>query len=43
MVGQFTFGDLTAAECLRSIRLFAEAVMPALRSGAVREATAFAT
>jgi alkanesulfonate monooxygenase SsuD/methylene tetrahydromethanopterin reductase-like flavin-dependent oxidoreductase (luciferase family) len=32
MVGQFTFGDLTAAECLRSIGLFADEVMPALRA-----------
>ena len=31
MVGQFTFGDLTSAECLRSIGLFADEVMPALR------------
>ena len=35
MVGQFTFGDLTLAECLRSIDLFAEHVMPALRAKAV--------
>ena len=32
MVGQFTFGDLTLAECLRSIGLFADEVMPALRA-----------
>ena len=32
MVGQFSFGDLTAAECLRSISLFADEVMPALRT-----------
>ena len=31
MVGQFTFGDLTSAESLRSIGLFADEVMPALR------------
>jgi alkanesulfonate monooxygenase SsuD/methylene tetrahydromethanopterin reductase-like flavin-dependent oxidoreductase (luciferase family) len=38
MVGQFAFGDLTAAECLRSISLFAGEVMPALRTGATSEA-----
>ncbi len=32
VVGQFAFGDLTREECLRSIALFAEAVMPALRA-----------
>jgi hypothetical protein len=32
MVGQFTFGDLTREECLRSISLFADEVMPALRA-----------
>jgi alkanesulfonate monooxygenase SsuD/methylene tetrahydromethanopterin reductase-like flavin-dependent oxidoreductase (luciferase family) len=31
LVGQFAFGDLTRAECLRSIALFAEHVMPKLR------------
>jgi alkanesulfonate monooxygenase SsuD/methylene tetrahydromethanopterin reductase-like flavin-dependent oxidoreductase (luciferase family) len=31
IVGQFAFGDLTLAECRRSISLFADAVMPALR------------
>jgi hypothetical protein len=31
VVGQFAFGDLTRAECLRSIALFAEEVMPQLR------------
>jgi alkanesulfonate monooxygenase SsuD/methylene tetrahydromethanopterin reductase-like flavin-dependent oxidoreductase (luciferase family) len=34
MVGQFTFGDLTLAEGLRSIGLFADEVMPALRAQA---------
>jgi alkanesulfonate monooxygenase SsuD/methylene tetrahydromethanopterin reductase-like flavin-dependent oxidoreductase (luciferase family) len=33
-VGQFAFGDLTPAECRRSVELFARAVMPALRQGA---------
>ena len=32
MVGQFTFGDLTREECQRSIGLFADKVMPALRA-----------
>ncbi|MPZ59001.1 MAG: LLM class flavin-dependent oxidoreductase [Rhizobiales bacterium] len=31
IVGQFAFGDLTLNECRRSITLFAEQVMPALR------------
>jgi alkanesulfonate monooxygenase SsuD/methylene tetrahydromethanopterin reductase-like flavin-dependent oxidoreductase (luciferase family) len=31
IVGQFAFGDLTLAECQRSIKLFADEVMPALR------------
>jgi alkanesulfonate monooxygenase SsuD/methylene tetrahydromethanopterin reductase-like flavin-dependent oxidoreductase (luciferase family) len=31
MVGQFAFGDLTFDECRRSITLFADEVMPALR------------
>lgn len=31
LVGQFAFGDLTLAECLRSVGLFTEHVMPALR------------
>jgi alkanesulfonate monooxygenase SsuD/methylene tetrahydromethanopterin reductase-like flavin-dependent oxidoreductase (luciferase family) len=35
MVGQFAFGDLTLQECLRSIALFADEVMPALRARAV--------
>ena len=30
-VGQFSFGDLTLKETLRSIELFAGEVMPALR------------
>jgi hypothetical protein len=32
MVGQFAFGDLTLAESLRSIGLFASDVMPVLRA-----------
>jgi alkanesulfonate monooxygenase SsuD/methylene tetrahydromethanopterin reductase-like flavin-dependent oxidoreductase (luciferase family) len=32
MVGQFAFGDLTRDECLRSIKLFADEVMLALRA-----------
>jgi hypothetical protein len=32
MVGQFTFGDMTLAESLHSIGLFASKVMPALRN-----------
>src|SRR6204780_4403542 len=32
IVGQFVFGDLTRDECLRSIKLFADEVMPALRA-----------
>ncbi len=43
MVGQFAFGDLTLAEGLRSIGLFAEHVMPALRAGAPVGARAFAS
>jgi alkanesulfonate monooxygenase SsuD/methylene tetrahydromethanopterin reductase-like flavin-dependent oxidoreductase (luciferase family) len=31
VVGQFAFGDMTTAEALRSIDLFAHEVMPALR------------
>jgi len=31
VVGQFAFGDLTLSECLHSIRLFADTVIPALR------------
>jgi alkanesulfonate monooxygenase SsuD/methylene tetrahydromethanopterin reductase-like flavin-dependent oxidoreductase (luciferase family) len=31
IVGQFAFGDVSLAECQRSISLFAEKVMPALR------------
>ncbi len=33
VVGQFLFGDLTLAEMLRSVDLFASRVMPALRKG----------
>jgi alkanesulfonate monooxygenase SsuD/methylene tetrahydromethanopterin reductase-like flavin-dependent oxidoreductase (luciferase family) len=32
VVGQFAFGDLTLAECLQSVELFASEVMPALRT-----------
>jgi alkanesulfonate monooxygenase SsuD/methylene tetrahydromethanopterin reductase-like flavin-dependent oxidoreductase (luciferase family) len=32
LVGQFVFGDMSLAETLRSIELFAEQVMPVLRS-----------
>ena len=32
VVGQFAFGDLTRAECLQSIGLFAGEVMPAMRA-----------
>ena len=32
VVGQFAFGDLTRAEALRSVALFASHVMPALRA-----------
>ena len=39
MVGQFTFGDLTLAEGLRSIGLFADEVMPALRAKATAAGT----
>jgi hypothetical protein len=35
MVGQFAFGDLTLAESLRSIGLFASDVMPVLRNKVV--------
>jgi alkanesulfonate monooxygenase SsuD/methylene tetrahydromethanopterin reductase-like flavin-dependent oxidoreductase (luciferase family) len=38
VVGQFAFGNLTPAEFTRSVELFAEHVMPALRQS--REATA---
>jgi alkanesulfonate monooxygenase SsuD/methylene tetrahydromethanopterin reductase-like flavin-dependent oxidoreductase (luciferase family) len=31
LVGQFAFGDLSFAECLRSVELFTREVMPALR------------
>jgi len=31
VVGQFAFGDLSLPEALRSVSLFADAVMPALR------------
>jgi alkanesulfonate monooxygenase SsuD/methylene tetrahydromethanopterin reductase-like flavin-dependent oxidoreductase (luciferase family) len=34
VVGQFAFGDLTLAECLQSITLFAGEVMPAVRAKA---------
>jgi alkanesulfonate monooxygenase SsuD/methylene tetrahydromethanopterin reductase-like flavin-dependent oxidoreductase (luciferase family) len=34
IVGQFAFGDLSLEECRRSITLFAEQVMPALRAQA---------
>jgi len=34
VVGQFAFGDLTRDECLHSIGLFADQVMPALRASA---------
>jgi alkanesulfonate monooxygenase SsuD/methylene tetrahydromethanopterin reductase-like flavin-dependent oxidoreductase (luciferase family) len=34
LVGQFCFGDLTLAEMLRSVELFATHVMPALQKGA---------
>jgi len=32
IVGQFAFGDLTCDEALRSIKLFADEVMPPLRA-----------
>jgi alkanesulfonate monooxygenase SsuD/methylene tetrahydromethanopterin reductase-like flavin-dependent oxidoreductase (luciferase family) len=35
LVGQLAFGDLTRDECLRSIRLFADEVMPVLRATSV--------
>lgn len=35
MVSQIAFGDMTAEETLRSVRLFGEQVMPALRSPSV--------
>jgi hypothetical protein len=35
IVGQFAFGDLTRDECLRSIKLFADEVMPALRASVI--------
>jgi hypothetical protein len=31
LVGQFAFGDLSLAETLRSLELFTQRVMPALR------------
>ena len=40
VVGQFAFGDLTLAECLTSIGLFAEKVMPALRASSGTDADA---
>jgi alkanesulfonate monooxygenase SsuD/methylene tetrahydromethanopterin reductase-like flavin-dependent oxidoreductase (luciferase family) len=36
VVGQFAFGDLTLAECLRSIELFSTEVMPRLRDNEER-------
>jgi alkanesulfonate monooxygenase SsuD/methylene tetrahydromethanopterin reductase-like flavin-dependent oxidoreductase (luciferase family) len=39
VVGQFAFGDLTRAECLQSIGLFASNVMPALRATVPAEKT----
>ena len=33
LLGQFVFGDLTRAEALASIELFAREVMPALAAG----------
>ncbi len=38
VVGQFAFGDLTRDECLHSIGLFADQVMPALRAASRAEA-----
>jgi hypothetical protein len=44
LVGQFTFGDLTREEGLRSIALFADEVMPKLRGKTVAaERVAMAT
>jgi alkanesulfonate monooxygenase SsuD/methylene tetrahydromethanopterin reductase-like flavin-dependent oxidoreductase (luciferase family) len=40
MVGQFAFGDLTLSETLRSVGLFADEVMPALRDKQVAAADA---
>src|SRR5580700_10819954 len=37
VVGQFAFGDLTRDECLRSIKLFADEVMPGLRAASSTE------
>jgi hypothetical protein len=37
VVGQFAFGDLMRDECLRSIKLFADKVMPALRAASRTE------
>lgn len=34
IVGQFAFGDMTLDKCRRSITLFADVVMPALRTKA---------
>jgi alkanesulfonate monooxygenase SsuD/methylene tetrahydromethanopterin reductase-like flavin-dependent oxidoreductase (luciferase family) len=39
VVGQFAFGDLSRAECLHSIDLFASGVMPALRAKARADKT----
>ena len=38
VVGQLAFGDLTLAECLQSIALFAGNVMPAVRASAIADA-----
>jgi alkanesulfonate monooxygenase SsuD/methylene tetrahydromethanopterin reductase-like flavin-dependent oxidoreductase (luciferase family) len=38
LVGQFAFGDLTQTEMLRSVELFAQHVMPALRADAAAAA-----
>jgi len=40
LVGQFAFGDLTLAEMLSSVRLFATKVMPACEAAAERVAVA---
>ena len=37
VVGQFAFGDLSLAETLRSVALFTDEVMPALRQRATVE------
>ena len=43
LVGQFAFGDLTREESLRSIGLFVDEVMPALRARAPAAASAGAS